>query len=75
MKSGLMKRIDASFIADVAQFAHLRKCTGRMVRVKERYEINVSELRKVTCKTEYKEKLKQRWEMVQREVVRGVEGV
>ena len=30
-----------------------------MVRLEERYEIKVSELSKVTCKTEYEEKLKQ----------------
>ena len=46
--------------------------------MEERYEIKVSELRKVTCKTEYGEMLKQRWKRV-RGGVRGpveyVEGV
>ena len=32
--------------------------------MEERYEINVSELRKATCKTEYEHKLNQRWERV-----------
>ena len=37
------------------------------------YEIKVSELRKVTYKTEYEDKLKQRWERVLGDVLEGVE--
>ena len=36
--------------------------------MEEKYEIKVSELRKVPCKTEYEDKLSQRWERV-----RGIE--
>ena len=36
--------------------------------MEEMYEIKVSELRKVTCKTEYGEMLKQRWERVRGEL-------
>ena len=35
-----------------------------MVNMEERYEIKVSELRKVTCKIEYEDKLNQQWERV-----------
>ena len=34
---------------------------ARVGRVGERYEIKLSELTKVTCKTECEENLKQRW--------------
>ena len=36
--------------------------------MEEKYEIKVIQLSKVTCKTEYKEKLKHKWERVQGEV-------
>ena len=39
--------------------------------MEERYEIKVSELSKVTCKTEYEEMLKQRWERYRGELVQG----
>ena len=39
----------------------------------ERYEIKVSELRKVACKIGHEDKLNQRWERVRGEVVLGVE--
>ena len=38
--------------------------TGKVVRMEERYEIKESELSKQMCKTEYEEKLKQRWKRV-----------
>ena len=34
--------------------------------MEEKYEIKVSELRKVACKTEHKDKLSQRWDRVRR---------
>ena len=37
----------------VGKIRFLRKWIGRMVRMEERYEIKLSELNKVTCKTEY----------------------
>ena len=42
--------------------------TGRVINIKERYEVKVNELRKVTRKSEYEEKLKQRWERVRGEL-------
>ena len=55
----------------VAKVRCLRRWPGRVVRVEERYEIKVRELRKMTCKTEYKEKLKQRWERARGELEGG----
>ena len=54
----------------IAKIRCLKRCTGRMVNMEEQYEIKVSELRKVTCKTEYEDQLNQRWERVRWEVVR-----
>ena len=50
----------------VAKIKCLRRWTGRVVRMEERFEIKVSELSKVTGKTAYekKKKMKQRWESV-----------
>ena len=42
----------------VGKIRSLRKWTGRVVRMGEKYEIKVRELSKMTCKTEHKEKLK-----------------
>ena len=39
--------------------------------MEEWYEIKVGELRRVTCKIEYKDKLNQRWERVREEIVGG----
>ena len=39
--------------------------------MEERYEIKISELRRATCKTEYEDRLNQRWERVREEVVGG----
>ena len=43
----------------IAKIRSLRRCPGRVVRTEEKYEIKVSELSKVTCKTDYKERLNQ----------------
>ena len=40
--------------------------------MEERNEIKVSELRQVTCTTEYEEMLKKRWERVRKQAVEGV---
>ena len=42
---------------------------GGVVNLAERYEIKVSEFRKVIYKTEFEEKLRQRWERICGEVV------
>ena len=42
--------------------------------MEERYEIKVSKLRKITCKTEYEDKLNQRWERVRDEAAGEIEG-
>ena len=44
----------------ISKIRCLRRWTGRVVNMEERYEMKERELRKVTCKTEYEEKLKQR---------------
>ena len=49
----------------------LKRWTRRRVNMEESYEIMVSELRKVTCKTKYENKLNQRWKRVRGEVVGG----
>ena len=43
---------------------HLVIAKISMVSMEERYEIEVSELRKVTCETEYEDELNRRWERV-----------
>ena len=57
----------------------MKRWTGRGVNIEERYEIKISELRMVTCKIEYEDKLNQRWERVRWKVVgwggRGMEKV
>ena len=52
----------------VAKIRCLRRWPGKMVRMEERYEIKVglSEISKVICKTEYEEKLKERWNRVRK---------
>ena len=47
----------------IAKIKGLRRWNGRVVNI-EKYEIKVRELIKVTCKTDYEGKLKQRWERV-----------
>ena len=42
--------------------------------MEERFEIKLSELRKITCKTECEDKLNQRWERVREKVVSGGSG-
>ena len=44
-----------------AKIRCLRRWIGRVINMEEMYEIEVRELRKMMCKTEYEEKLKQRW--------------
>ena len=41
--------------------------------MEERYKMSISELSKVTCKTEYEEKLKQNWERLRGKVAGRVE--
>ena len=55
----------------IIKMRSLSRWTGRMVNMEDRYEIKVSELRKVICKTEYEDKMKQRWERVRVEIVGG----
>ena len=54
----------------IAKKRCLRTWTGRVVNMEERYEIKINELRKVTCKTEYKDKLKKRWKRVRGKYLR-----
>ena len=56
----------------IAGIRCLKRWTGRVVNMEERYEIKVTELKKVTCKTEYEDKLNQRWEKLRGKGVRGV---
>ena len=51
----------------VAKIRCLRRWTGR----EDGCEMKVSELIKMTCKTDYEEKFKHRWERVRGEVVGG----
>ena len=44
----------------IAKIRCLKRWTGRGVRMEERYEIKVSELRRAMCKIEYKLKLNQK---------------
>ena len=44
----------------VAKIICLRRWTGKVVRMEERYEIKISELSKITCKTACENNLKQR---------------
>ena len=44
----------------IAKIRCLKRWTGRGVRMEERYEIKVSELRRATCKIDYGDKLNQR---------------
>ena len=44
----------------MAKMRCLKRWTRREVNIEEMYEIKISELRKVACKTEYKDKLNQR---------------
>ena len=54
----------------IAKVRCLKRWTGRMVNMESRYEIKVSELRKVTRKIEYEDKLNQQWERFkQRQIV------
>ena len=68
LKGGGGEMSDHHFV--IAKIRCLKSWTGRVVNMEERYEIKISELRKVTYKTEYEDKLNQRWERVKGEVVR-----
>ena len=48
----------------IEKIRSLWRCARRVVKMMEMYEIKVSELRKVTYKTGYEDKLNQRWERV-----------
>ena len=48
----------------IAKIRWLKRWPRREVRMEERYEIKLSQLSRVTCKTEYEDKLKQRREKV-----------
>ena len=63
----------SDYLLVAAKIRSLRRWPRRVVRIEERYEIKVSELSKVTYKTEYEEKIKQRWERVRGEVTGGVD--
>ena len=49
----------------ITKIRRLKRWTGRGECMEERYEIKISELRKVTCKAEYEDTLNQRWERVE----------